>query len=99
VLAAFTRVKQIVNIVSCAGWFEGLSTLFLSSDVPKLLLLAGVDRLDKALTVGQMQGKFQLHVMPQSGHAIHEDLPDKVRICMQRSTCTHIVIASLLSWL
>lgn len=27
--------------VCCVGWFEGLSTLFLASDVPKLLLLAG----------------------------------------------------------
>jgi hypothetical protein len=26
--------------------------------VPKMLLLAGIDRLDKDLTVGQMQGEF-----------------------------------------
>jgi len=38
------------------GWFEGLSKLFLSSSIPKLLILAGVDRLDKDLTIGQMQG-------------------------------------------
>jgi protein phosphatase methylesterase 1 (EC 3.1.1.-) (PME-1). len=39
------------------GWFQGLSCLFLSSPVQaKLLLLAGIDRLDKALTIGQMQG-------------------------------------------
>ena len=42
-----------------------------------MLLLAGMDRLDTALTVGQMQGKFQLTCMPQSGHAIHEDQPLK----------------------
>ena len=37
-----------------------------------------MDRLDTALTVGQMQGKFQLSVMPTAGHAIHEDEPRKV---------------------
>ncbi|XP_069496240.1 protein phosphatase methylesterase 1 [Ambystoma mexicanum] len=60
------------------GWFRGLSNLFLSVPVPKQLLLAGVDRLDKDLTIGQMQGKFQMQVLPQVGHAVHEDAPDKV---------------------
>uniref|UniRef100_A0A6I8MZH0 Protein phosphatase methylesterase 1 n=1 Tax=Ornithorhynchus anatinus TaxID=9258 RepID=A0A6I8MZH0_ORNAN len=60
------------------GWFRGLSNLFLSCPSPKLLLLAGVDRLDKDLTIGQMQGKFQMQVLPQCGHAVHEDAPDKV---------------------
>lgn len=60
------------------GWFEGLSNKFLTCDVPKMLLLAGVDRLDKDLTIGQMQGKFQMQVLPQCGHAVHEDCPDKV---------------------
>jgi protein phosphatase methylesterase 1 len=60
------------------GWFKGMSQLFLGCGVPKLLLLAGVDRLDKDLTIGQMQGKFQMIVLPQSGHAVHEDAPDKV---------------------
>ncbi len=43
-----------------------------------MLVLAGVDRLDRDLTVGQMQGKFQMQVLPQAGHAIHEDVPEKV---------------------
>ncbi|XP_069747931.1 protein phosphatase methylesterase 1 isoform X3 [Narcine bancroftii] len=60
------------------GWFRGLSNLFLSCPIPKLLLLAGVDRLDRDLTIGQMQGKFQMQVLPQCGHAVHEDAPDKV---------------------
>ena len=38
------------------GWFKGLSKMFLSSRIPKLLLLAGIDRLDKELTIAQMQG-------------------------------------------
>ncbi|XP_046648629.1 protein phosphatase methylesterase 1-like [Daphnia pulicaria] len=60
------------------GWFHGLSATFLAIPVAKLLLLAGIDRLDRELTVGQMQGKFQMQVLPQCGHAVHEDVPDKV---------------------
>ena len=50
----------------------------MSVSTSKLLVLAGVDRLDKDLTIGQMQGKFQMQILPQAGHAIHEDVPDKV---------------------
>ncbi|XP_043100971.1 protein phosphatase methylesterase 1-like [Puntigrus tetrazona] len=60
------------------GWFRGISNLFLSCNVPKLLLLAGIDRLDRDLTIGQMQGKFMMQVLPPCGHAVHEDIPDKV---------------------
>ena len=60
------------------SWFEGLSSKFLSVSASKLLVLAGVDRLDRDLTVGQMQGKFQMQILPQAGHAVHEDVPDKV---------------------
>jgi protein phosphatase methylesterase 1 len=59
-------------------WFKGLSNKFLAVHVPKLLLLAGVDRLDKDLMVGQMQGKFQMQVLPHCGHAVHEDSPEDV---------------------
>ncbi|ONI35590.1 hypothetical protein PRUPE_1G544300 [Prunus persica] len=58
-------------------WYEGLSEKFLSCPVPKLLLLAGTDRLDRALTIGQMQGKFQMVVVRHTGHAIQEDVPDE----------------------
>ena len=37
-----------------------------------MLVLAGTDRLDKELMIGQMQGKFQLVVVPDTGHMIHE---------------------------
>ncbi|CAD5112135.1 DgyrCDS1374 [Dimorphilus gyrociliatus] len=60
------------------GWFEGLSQKFLSVSVPKVLLLANTDRLDRDLTLGQMQGKFQMQVLMHCGHVIHEDNPDKV---------------------
>ncbi|MQM07354.1 hypothetical protein Taro_040184, partial [Colocasia esculenta] len=59
------------------GWYEGLSEKFLSCPVPKLLLLAGTDRLDRPLTIGQMQGKFQMVVVRNSGHAIQEDVPEE----------------------
>ncbi|KAF0691674.1 Aste57867_17142 [Aphanomyces stellatus] len=59
------------------GWFTGISELFLSISAPKVLLLAGTDRLDTALTRGQMQGKFQLLLMYGSGHVIQEDCPEK----------------------
>ncbi|XP_011095618.1 protein phosphatase methylesterase 1 [Sesamum indicum] len=59
------------------GWYEGLSEKFLSCPAPKLLLLAGTDRLDRTLTIGQMQGKFQMVVVRHTGHAIQEDVPDE----------------------
>ncbi|KAF5283422.1 hypothetical protein FQA39_LY04798 [Lamprigera yunnana] len=57
------------------GWFKGLSQKFLDIQVPKVLLLANIHGLDTVLTVGQMQGKFQLQVLPRSGHAVQEDQP------------------------
>lgn len=59
------------------SWFTDLSSKFLSSRPAKLLLLAGTDRLDRPLTIAQMQGKYQLHIFPDAGHFIHEDLPEK----------------------
>lgn len=40
-------------------WFKGMSKKFLGSRGAKLLLLAGTDRLDKELMIGQMQGVFR----------------------------------------
>lgn len=68
-----SRSEQFWN-----GWFEGLSDKFLDITVPRLLILAGIDNLDKKLTVGQMQGKFQLAVLARTGHAVHEDQPHQV---------------------
>ncbi|KAH8815118.1 Alpha/Beta hydrolase protein [Xylogone sp. PMI_703] len=59
------------------GWYVGLSKKFLEAKGGKLLLLAGTDRLDKDLIIGQMQGKYALQVFPEAGHFIHEDLPEK----------------------
>ncbi|KAK8082043.1 Protein phosphatase methylesterase 1 [Apiospora saccharicola] len=64
------------------GWFVGLSKKFLEARGGKLLLLAGTDRLDTELTIGQMQGKYNLQVFPEAGHFIHEDLPEKTAISL-----------------
>ncbi|XP_054457923.1 protein phosphatase methylesterase 1-like [Anoplopoma fimbria] len=40
------------------GWFRGTANLFLACNLPKLLLLAGINRLDRELTIGQMQGEM-----------------------------------------
>lgn len=59
-------------------WFVGLSSGFLKGKGAKLLILAGTDRLDKELIIGQMQGKFQLSIVPEAGHFVHEDVPEKI---------------------
>ncbi|KAF2421030.1 protein phosphatase methylesterase [Tothia fuscella] len=59
------------------NWFDGMSGKFLGAKGAKLLLLAGTDRLDKELMIGQMQGKFQLQVFPMAGHFVQEDMPEK----------------------
>jgi protein phosphatase methylesterase 1 len=43
------------------NWFVGLSKKFLEARGGKLLLLAGTDRLDTELTIGQMQGTAYTH--------------------------------------
>lgn len=58
-------------------WFQGLSQSFLSVKCARLLLLAGTDRLDKDLMIGQMQGKYQLIVFSDVGHSLQEDAPKR----------------------
>ncbi|KAF9070588.1 Alpha/Beta hydrolase protein [Rhodocollybia butyracea] len=60
------------------SWFLGLSSRFLTVRTARLLVLAGTDRLDKELMIGQMQGKFQMVVVPGTGHMLHEDDPTKL---------------------
>ncbi|KAJ3978784.1 hypothetical protein F5890DRAFT_1651008 [Lentinula detonsa] len=59
------------------SWFAGLSNKFLAVRTARLLVLAGTDRLDKELVIGQMQGKFQMVVVPGTGHMLHEDGPTR----------------------
>lgn len=64
------------------NWFVGLSEKFLTARGGKLLLLAGTDRLDKELMIGQMQGKFALQIFPETGHFVHEDAPEKTAMVL-----------------
>lgn len=58
-------------------WFTHLSSRFLTSRGGKLLLLAGTERLDTEMMIGQMQGKYALQIFPEAGHFLHEDCPEK----------------------
>ncbi|KAF8629947.1 hypothetical protein AX17_005513 [Amanita inopinata Kibby_2008] len=60
------------------SWFSGLSKSFLAARTARLLVLAGTDRLDRALMIGQMQGKFQMEVVPGVGHMLQEDDPTRL---------------------
>ncbi|KAJ7211012.1 Alpha/Beta hydrolase protein [Mycena rebaudengoi] len=55
-----------------ASWFTGLSAAFLAARTARLLLLAGMDRLDRPLMIAQMQGQFQMVVVGGVGHMLHE---------------------------
>jgi protein phosphatase methylesterase 1 len=59
-------------------WFTGLTEDFLESSTKKLLFLAGSERMDKELSIAQMQGKFALRVIGDCGHVIQEDQPRRV---------------------
>lgn len=59
-------------------WFKGLTKIFLEVRIPKSLMLAGSDRMDKELTIAHMQGKFKLVVVDNVGHVIQEDRPQAV---------------------
>lgn len=57
-------------------WFKGLNNNFLDCHLPKLLILAHPDRMDKEMTIAQMQGKFKLVCFQTPvGHCLHEDDP------------------------
>ncbi|ODQ77428.1 hypothetical protein BABINDRAFT_54304 [Babjeviella inositovora NRRL Y-12698] len=67
-----------------SSWFQGLSSRFVAQtpSLAKLLILAGQDKLDKELMIGQMQGKYQLVVFQDSGHFIQEDCVSKTAITL-----------------
>ncbi|KAL5038317.1 Protein phosphatase methylesterase 1 [Batrachochytrium dendrobatidis] len=92
-LARLTIIDQLIKIPSgkliwrtdlqktshhWKDWFDNLSEKFLAVRAGRLLVLAEADRLDKPLTIGQMQGKFQMEIYLESGHNIQEDAPDRL---------------------
>jgi protein phosphatase methylesterase 1 len=62
------------------GWFEGFDAAFLSTKVPKLIVLSHIDVLDRDLTVAHMGGAFMLQVMtsPFRSHFFQEDSADEL---------------------
>ena len=56
-------------------WFQGLTEIFLGLTTKKMLVLAGAERMDTALTVAHMQGKYEMNVIADCGHVIQEDQP------------------------
>lgn len=68
-------IGQVNIILNASEWFKGLTQCFLSIKIPRLLLLAASDRMDKELTIAQMQGKFRLSVINNVGHIVQEDDP------------------------
>ncbi|KAH7824500.1 putative protein phosphatase methylesterase 1 [Monocercomonoides exilis] len=60
------------------GWYFGMNKRFLSTPVPKVLIVADIDRLDKDMNIANMQGKFQFNIIPNTGHHIHEDAPERL---------------------
>ena len=73
-------------------WFVGMSNKFLETAAASLLILAGHDRLDTPLTIAQMQGKFQIVLMSECGHLVHEDDPEKFAMVLSRFMKRHFVI-------
>jgi len=62
-------------------WFKGMDKKFLNAKCgPKLVLIANPNNLDKEMTIAQMQGKFQIQMLPGSGHAVHEDCAKRIAV-------------------
>lgn len=60
-------------------WFRGMTRIFLSQKCAKLLILSKREYLEnKELLIAEMQGKFQVEIITNSGHAIQEDQPIKL---------------------
>jgi len=60
------------------GWFTGISKEFLDCQQGKILIVGHVERLDSELIKAEIQGKFQNVIIPDAGHAIHENDPEAV---------------------
>lgn len=72
------RTDLLASKAYWVEWFKGLTEIFLNLKIPKQLLLAGSDRMDKELTIAHMQGRFKLVVVDNVGHVIQEDRPQAV---------------------
>jgi protein phosphatase methylesterase 1 len=71
-----------VDLIKCNqwwdGWFRGLSQYFVDCPVPRVLVLAEREYLDRTLMIASMQGKFQNTIIRNCGHAVQEDQPNQL---------------------
>lgn len=78
------KVDLMASQEHWVGWFKGLTPSFLNVRVPKILLLAGAERMDKELTIAHMQGRFRLKVVYDVGHSVQEDnWKETAKICYE----------------
>ena len=78
------------------GWFDGLNASFLTARCPKMLVLAGHDRLDKDMTFAHMAGKFQLELLPACGHCVQEENPPQVARYLAAFARRHMAVIPVL---
>mmetsp|Transcript_5459 Transcript_5459/g.9237 ORF Transcript_5459/g.9237 Transcript_5459/m.9237 type:complete len:142 (-) Transcript_5459:39-464(-) len=71
------RTNLMATKMHWNDWFKGMSQLFLDINLPKILLLASSDRLDKTLQMALTVGKFKQKVIENVGHSIQEDSPQQ----------------------
>lgn len=78
------------------SWFTGLTKNFLNFSGSRLLILADTDYMDKEMIVAQMQGKFQLSIVRDSGHVIQEDRPEELSKIIYEMIKKHLKLSELL---
>lgn len=78
------------------SWFKGLTRNFLKFPGSRLLVLADTDYMDKEMIVAQMQGKFQLAIVRESGHAIQEDKPEELAEHVNVMIQKHLKLSQIL---
>ncbi len=57
--------------------------------------MAGTDRLDTELMIGQMQGKFRVVVLADCGHCIQEDVPPPHHISFSSLLCVRVDLTTI----
>lgn len=73
------RVDLMKSRPHWSGWFHGLSAAFVACEgIPRLLVLAEREYLDRTLMIASMQGRFQTAIIRGTGHAIQEDRPNEL---------------------
>lgn len=73
------RVDLMKSRTHWLNWFHGLSAAFVACEgIPRLLVLAEREYLDRTLMIASMQGRFQTAIIRGTGHAIQEDRPNEL---------------------